>query len=147
MRRRGLVVSAFLLASVAMAQQPKSSPRKLADVAYARQMAQEGHDCANARTQRDENECIVQVRQTADNDFRLYYKGLALALAPDPSNIKRLDEAHASWVEYRDKTCAAIHALYSGGSIQESATARCEIQLTRSRMRDLEALYETPLHH
>ena len=142
-----LVINALVLGAAAAAQRPVTNPRKLAEEAYAREMAQEGHDCQNAPNQREENECIESARQTAENDFNLYYKGLALALTPDPSNVTRLNEAQARWVEYRDKTCAAIREFYRGGSIQGSATARCEIGLTRSRMRDLETLYETPLHH
>jgi hypothetical protein len=50
------------------------------------------------------------------------------------------------WEHYAQKACDAIDSFHPGATIGQSAIAICRIQLTRSRMQDLDVLYYTTLH-
>src|SRR4051812_33308843 len=103
--------------------------------------------CPNMTTTRDENMCLGRVRDEAQKNFDEFYKNLfALLEGIDNSPQERLDDAQAQWLEYRKQSCAAVEAMYKGGSIMPSRVMRCEISLTRSRMNDLADLYDLTLH-
>jgi uncharacterized protein YecT (DUF1311 family) len=69
------------------------------------------------------------------------------ALVGSVAGRQSLDDAQSEWLAYRQKTCGAIELFFAGGSGQAGFVARCQIQLTRSRMKDLDAIYNFPLHH
>src|SRR5262249_28674263 len=135
-----------LLWGMAWAQQP-TSYQKTAQAALNSQISQEGKDCPDARTTRDENICTANVVSVTERDFDVFYQSLLGLLGTEPGNQQKLREAQEQWLKYRDKTCEAVAALYDGGTIRPSAVSRCEIQLTRSRMRDLDSAYYTVLHN
>jgi len=58
----------------------------------------------------------------------------------------QLDSSQQQWELYTQKACDAIDSFSRGGTIRFSAVEKCRIQLTRSRMQDLNALYNTALH-
>ncbi len=121
--------------------------QKDAQSALLSQQAKEGKDCLDAGTTYGENICIGKVEALTKQDFDRFYNSLVSLLAPEASNIKKLEDAQAAWVQYRAKSCDAIGHLYEGGTIRPSAVAGCEIALMRSRMRDLDNIYYTVLHN
>jgi uncharacterized protein YecT (DUF1311 family) len=52
-----------------------------------------------------------------------------------------------AWSSYRRRQCQAVFDFHRSGTIAGAAQARCDIGLAWSRMRDLEELIETALHH
>ena len=50
------------------------------------------------------------------------------------------EQAQAKWVEYRDTHCAAVAAIYQGGSMQPMQRDACLVRLTEQRIAELKAL-------
>jgi uncharacterized protein YecT (DUF1311 family) len=140
-----LLLSVLALSLSLFAQNPQQR-QNTARAALQSEMVQEGKDCPDAKSQFALNICIEQVWGASQRDFNIFYENLFSLLAPDPTNQKALQTAQEQWLTYRALSCAAIDDLYRGGTIRPSAVTRCEIQLTRSRMRDLDSLYQTVLH-
>jgi uncharacterized protein YecT (DUF1311 family) len=136
----------FLVARSGSTAQGPAQLQAAARAALQSQMSQEGKDCPDARTQYDQNTCIGQVLAATNHDFEIFYQNLLFQLAPNPSNQENLKRAQKQWEAYREDTCNAIDELYKGGTIRSSAVTGCEVQLTRSRMRDLNNIYATVLH-
>jgi uncharacterized protein YecT (DUF1311 family) len=146
MRTSFFLILVFLTCSVAATQTP-AQYQEAAKKAFQSEIAQEGKDCANASTTYDENMCIGKVSDTTEQHFDTFYQNLLSLLAADPNNQARLKAAQTTWLKYRDESCSAISDFYKGGTIRPSAVVRCQIALTRSRMRDLNNLYYIPLHN
>jgi uncharacterized protein YecT (DUF1311 family) len=128
------------------AQQPASDQRKAAEALHA-QVSQIGKDCPNAKNTMEENSCISTVGQQTRNDFGIFYGSLRSLVSKSADAVAQLDSSQQEWERYEQKACDAIDSFYRGGTIRTSAVASCGIQLTRSRMQDLDALYYMPLHH
>ena len=118
-----------------------------AQAALQSQLAKEGMECAQPANTYEQNLCLDKAESRTEHDFEVFYQNLLALLDAESADQQRLKEAQIQWTQYKDKTCDAIDALYKGGTIRSSAVMRCEIEITRSRMRDLDYLYETVLHH
>ncbi len=141
---RVLLIVAVLIASYPLPAQTPAEHQRSAKAALQAELAAEGKDCPSAQTTYDENICIGAVAETTSTRFNTFYGALAALLEAD--DRKLLDDAQAQWQIYRQKTCNAVDHLYRAGTIRASADVRCEIELTRSRMRDLDSLYASVLH-
>ena len=99
-------------------------------------------------------------RHVNSHTFYLSYQGPL----PNPNTVKvditiaevllfpveqrlALRDSQQAWLNYRQKQCEAVFDFWRSGTVAPSAELRCKIELTRSRMRDLDSLYEMPLHH
>jgi uncharacterized protein YecT (DUF1311 family) len=102
-------------------------------------------DCLEARDNYEDKVCISQVAQQTENDFATFYQNLKELL--DSTSQTSLEQAQQEWIVYRDRTCKAIDEFLRDGSARVGLVTRCEIQLSRSRMKDLDAIYNLPLHH
>jgi len=143
---RVIVLTALVLASAAVFGQDFQARQHHVAAALAAlkmEQAKQGHDCAQAKNQYDDTMCTAEVAQAADKNLATFYDNLKAILGDD----KNLEDSQKAWLEYRKQACDAIYEFYKGGTIRNSAQARCEIRLTRERMGDLDALYEMPLHH
>jgi uncharacterized protein YecT (DUF1311 family) len=127
------------------AQSPSSDQNK-AKAALHSQVSQIGKDCPDARSTADENSCISIVEQQTRTDFAAFYGSLHSLLQPSPDAMGRLDSSQEAWEHYAQKACDDIASFYQRAAIGPSSIAICRIQLTRSRMRDLDVLYYTTLH-
>ena len=116
--------------------------QKAAKAAFDKEMARVGKDCTQVRNQRDENDCQSDAAGATERNFAAFYKALEGIIGN-----AALSDSQQAWLDYRKKQCDAVFDFWSPGTIAPSAELRCEIELTRSRMRDLDSLYETPLHH
>lgn len=129
----------------AQAPEKKLLPaQNAAAAALNAQMSQEGHDCPEAKSQHDWNICLDKVALATRKDFETFYRSLESLL--NGANVQKLRESQEQWNKYRDTACEAVDTLWDGGSGRNAATARCTIHLTRSRIKDLDALYDTVLH-
>lgn len=129
-----------------LAFQTQSYQSKAHD-ALQSQVGQIGKDCPTAKTTLEENSCIAEVGQKTKADFDTFYENLRALLSQKSDAVSQLDSSQQDWERYAQKACNAVDSFSSGGTIRFSAVERCRIQLTRSRMQDLDALYETVLHH
>jgi uncharacterized protein YecT (DUF1311 family) len=107
--------------------------------------SKEGKDCSQARDQHEQNICTAEVAEAADRNLALFYDNLKAIIDGDAQ--KKLQQSQDAWLQYRASACDAVFEFYKDGSIRNSERARCAIRLTRQRMRDLDVLYEGPLHH
>ena len=108
--------------------------QRTANAAFGAEMARVGTDCTNVRNQREEDSC--------ERNFSVFYSALESIVGSDA-----LYDSEQAWLDYRKKQCVAVFDFFRPGTIAPSAALRCKVELTRSRMRDLDSLFETALHH
>jgi uncharacterized protein YecT (DUF1311 family) len=138
------LICTLLFAFAAGAQTPLQH-QKAANEALQSQLSKERKDCLEARDNYEDKVCISQVAQQTESDFATFYQNLKELL--DSTGQTSLEQAQQEWIVYRDRTCKAIDEFLRDGSARVGMVARCEIQLARSRMKDLDAIYNLPLHH
>ena len=137
------MLSILPFAFKAGAQSPQQY-QKAANEALRSQLSQEGKDCSDARNNADDKLCISQVARQTESDFNTFYRNLKLLL--DSDGQSNLEQAQQDWIIYRDRSCKAIDQFFRDGTARVGMVARCEIQLQRSRMKDLRSIYSLPLH-
>ena len=120
--------------------------QKTAAAALQFEIAQIGKDCGKAQTTLEINSCLLSVAEKTESNFRALYGSLRSLLNTEPETARQLDDSEAQWVKYSTSACDAVDSFYSSGSIRVAAVTGCRIQLTRSRMQDLNALYFSVLH-
>ena len=142
----------LLLCSEAALRAQEAPSRRSAQLAYQTEMGEVGHDCPGQVDLLDRDECLNDVRVQTYKDFVTFFDGLRERLieqAPNDANALALDAAQRAWETERAATCDAVSNMYDAGTVkhpgstQPSASTRCLIQLTRSRMRDLMQLYSS----
>ena len=128
------------------AAQPRCSTpvecQKAANAAFAAEAARIGKDCRGARNQREDTACEREAADTTERNLSDFYTALEGIVGSDA-----LSGSHQAWLTYRKRQCDAIFAFYGRGTIAPSAQIRCQIALARSRMRDLDGLFDVQLHH
>ncbi|MBV9610899.1 MAG: DUF1311 domain-containing protein [Acidobacteriaceae bacterium] len=123
-----------------------ASYQNTAATALKFEMAQIGRDCGSANTTLEINGCLSRVEETSQRNFRAFYDSLRKLLNRAAGAAQQLDSSQANWEKYSTSACDAVYAFYRDGSIRNAKAIGCRIQLTRSRMQDLNALYDTVLH-
>lgn len=147
MNRLGLYfVLLFVLTLSPVQGQDPASYQKKAAVALQYEVGQTGKDCSNAKNTLETNGCLMGVAEKTENNFHLFYESLRGLLNPSPEAATELDSSQALWKKYSKSACDAIDTFYRSGTIRISAVTGCRIQLTRSRMQDLDLLYNDTLH-
>jgi uncharacterized protein YecT (DUF1311 family) len=119
--------------------------QRAANDALQLRLSKEGNDCLDVRNNNGDTFCITEVATQTDKDFSTFYENLKAIL--DQPNQKNLEDAQTKWVVYRDATCQAIDEFFRQGTARVGMVARCKIHVIRSRMKDLDAIYNLPLHH
>ncbi len=145
--RATLVISSIFACCLAAASQDFQTRQQHVDAAAAAlraEQAEEGRHCA-AQNQYEDNICSAQSAEAADRNLAVFYQNLKAILAGEAQHT--LQASQDAWLDYRKKTCDAVFAFYRDGTIRNAAQARCHTRLTSERMRDLDYLYEGPLHH
>jgi uncharacterized protein YecT (DUF1311 family) len=85
--------------------------------------------CAAAQNQMQLNRCWAREANNAA-------ERLTAALKKLPARA-RMEESQTKWAAYRDAHCAAVAALYEGGSMQPMQRAACLVRLTDARIAEL----------
>ena len=145
----------FLAGGSSQKKKPDSTPQskvptcghaiecqKAARAAFDAETARIGKDCLDVTNQRDDNICLDKAAAATERNFAGFYSALEGIVGS-----AGLRDSQQAWADYRKKQCDAIFDFWRAGTIAPSASLRCDIELTRSRMRDLEGLYDVPLHH
>jgi uncharacterized protein YecT (DUF1311 family) len=98
-------------------------------------------DCQNANTQTEMNQCAAEAFRRADRELNDTYSAIIKKLHAAP--LSKLRVAQRAWIQYRDANCDAATALYEGGSIAPMTHSLCLERITKSRTRELHAIYDT----
>jgi uncharacterized protein YecT (DUF1311 family) len=99
--------------------------------------------CKDAKSLQESNDCMEQAATTTKREFNRYFVKLTESIKDEKAKSE-LRLAQDRWGEYRDKSCAAAFDFYASGVMRAVMEFVCEIQLTRSRMKDLETIYPSP---
>ncbi len=126
-----------------------------ADAAWDREMTrEEAGDCNDARDTYDENMCLGRAVEASKANLKAYvdaFRGIFAISFPEewrfdgPTGtpptanefLKLFDRLESEWNNYKDSLCGAVFSLNKPGTIAPSASARCQLQLMRSHMREL----------
>jgi len=123
-----------LLAAPGVAQQNLSTatppPPMLAEV------------CKDAKSMQESNDCMEQAAINVKREFNRYFAKLTEAIKDEKAKSE-LRLAQDRWSEYREKSCSAAFDFYASGVMRAVMEFVCEIQLTRSRMKDLDIIYHS----
>jgi len=90
----------------------------------------------------ESNDCMEQAAITVRREFTRYFAKLTEAIKDEKAKSE-LRLAQDRWGEYKDKSCSAAFDFYASGVMRAVMESTCEIQLTRSRMKDLEVIYHS----
>lgn len=99
--------------------------------------------CKDAKSLQDSNDCMEQATDTAQRAFNRYFAKLTESIKDEKAKSE-LRLAQDRWTEYKNKSCQAAFDFYSSGVMRKIMEFTCDIQLTRSRMKDLEVIYPSP---
>jgi uncharacterized protein YecT (DUF1311 family) len=110
-------------------------------------------DCTNPEAQQELNYCSYQDFLKADKQLNaVYRKAVASQVATDkylaenyPKNVgavKALKKAQRAWIDYRDGHCDGVGLDVQGGSIQPLVVNTCLTEITRNRIKELNALIQ-----
>ena len=98
--------------------------------------------CGAATTQTELTRCwSVQSRQ-AEAEARTALTRVVAWLRDRGSAaaLRAVEDGESRWIAYRDTQCAAVAAVYDGGSLGPMQEARCRAGLAEARRRELDAL-------
>lgn len=155
--------------TVAAFFQQRSQLQQQAKAAFDREMArQKAGDCPHARSTYDENLCLGKAIHTTLANYQSFsgalrsllgqknpMMGASLGDMIGPTGkpltaeqmTKEFDQVEAGWETYRKAQCSAAYDFFKGGTIAPSMGELCELKLIRSRMADLNSIYDMALHH
>jgi hypothetical protein len=136
-----------------------------AKAAYDREMAREkAGDCRDADNTRSIVSCLETENLTTEANYRVYTGALRSRLGLTPGDedlqpgptgkpltaketVDEFDAAESAWQKYKKAQCTAAYDLFKGGTAAGPEAGVCWLRLTRSHMRELEAVYHMPLHN
>jgi len=98
--------------------------------------------CKDAKTLQESNDCMEQAATSTKREFVRFFAKLTEGIKDEKSKTE-LRVAQDRWTEYRDKSCSAAFDFYSSGVMRAIMEFTCEIQLTKSRMKDLDVIYHS----
>lgn len=146
----------------------RSQLQQQADSAFKREMARKkAGDCPNARTTYAEETCLGNAIKDSEANYQSFSGAIRALLGQKnplvtnteafvgPSGkplsaeslVKEFDQAETAWQTYRKTQCSAAYDLFKGGSIAPVMEEICELGLIRSRMTDLNSIYDMTLRH
>jgi uncharacterized protein YecT (DUF1311 family) len=94
-----------------------------------------------SQTQLEMNMDALKTYQKADAEMTAIYKK-ALKSLTDTAQRRMLIQAQRSWIKYKEDHCRAVAAFYEGGSMQPMVYSECKTEVTRQRIKSLQAYLE-----
>ena len=98
--------------------------------------------CKDAKSVQEGSDCMEQAAINERREFNKYFAKLTEAIKDEKAKSE-LRLAQQRWNEYKDKSCSAAFDFYASGVMRSVMESVCEIQLTRSRMKDLDVIYHS----
>jgi uncharacterized protein YecT (DUF1311 family) len=129
------------------------------------QAAEKAGDCPKADTTRAIEECLSADIAATRANFTTFSGTIRSILALESpgdrtpasgptgmpltpvERVKEFDDVAASWDKYSKQQISAAYHLWSGGTIAPVEALTCELMLLRSRMRELNLVYDSQLRH
>lgn len=141
-----------------------------AKAAFDREMvrdeaARKNGDCPEGRYSRASEECLGQELFLTRANFEKFTAAIRAILALEtpgdrhpvqgPTGIpltreerlKEFDSVEAAWNDYSKAQCSAAYDQWRGGTIAQVEGLYCVLTLMRSRMRELNFIYDAQLRH
>jgi uncharacterized protein YecT (DUF1311 family) len=99
--------------------------------------------CQSPMSGMDSSNCFHAAAQKADKELNLTYSQIRAALKNrgGDDDLQNLVNAQRLWLQFRDASCKAEHALYEGGSAAPEVYDACIEEKTRLRTVDLKTAY------
>jgi uncharacterized protein YecT (DUF1311 family) len=99
--------------------------------------------CQSPMSGVDSSNCFHVAAQKADKELNLTYSQIRAALKSrgGDDDLQNLVNAQRIWLQFRDASCKAEHALYEGGSAAPEVYDACIEETTRLRTADLKTAY------
>jgi uncharacterized protein YecT (DUF1311 family) len=98
--------------------------------------------CKDAKSMQESNDCMEQAAINVKREYVRYFAKLTESIKDEKAKGE-LRVAQDRWAEYRDKSCSAAFDFYASGVMRAVMEFVCEIQLTRSRIKDLDIIYHS----
>lgn len=129
------------------------------------QAAEKSGECPQANTTRAIEECLSGEIAASRANFEAFTGALRSILglegpgdkdnAAGPSGkpltsadrLRQFDAVQSAWETYSKAQAAAARDLWMGGTIAPVAGLTCQLMLIRSRMRELNRIYDAQLRH
>lgn len=96
-------------------------------------------DCSKAATQAEINVCSQNKFVAADKELNDLYKKVSAKLDTQQKLI--LIQSQREWISFRDEYAKIYKLIYNGGSMAPSAILECKTELTRTRIAELQTLF------
>jgi uncharacterized protein YecT (DUF1311 family) len=107
---------------------------------HAQHMNATGSPCNKPMSGAEQTQCYINASRQRDIELNLTYHEVFKVLASDEA--VQLRTAQNYWMQFRDSTCHAEKALYTGGSAAPMVYYACMEAETRYRINDLKNIYE-----
>jgi uncharacterized protein YecT (DUF1311 family) len=101
-------------------------------------------DCSKATNQLDLNICLQKQYAATDRELIDLYKKVSAKLDAQQRSI--LIQSQKRWISFRDEYAKIYELIYKGGSIAPSVILQCKIELTKTRITELQTLFEQISH-
>ncbi len=98
--------------------------------------------CKDSKSMKESNDCMEQAAITERREFNRYFAKLTESIKDEKAK-SGLRLAQDRWSEYKEKSCSAAFDFYASGVMRAVMEFACEIQLTRSRIKDLDMIYHS----
>ncbi len=97
-------------------------------------------DCSKATTQTEINVCSQNKFVAADKELNDLYKKVSAKLVTQQKLT--LIQSQRKWISFRDQYAKIYELIYNGGSMAPSAVLKCKTELTRTRIAELQTLFD-----
>ena len=137
---------------------------------YQREMAREhatenSGECPQANTTRAIEECLAGEISTTRSNYAAFTGALRSILALEgpgdrdavsgpggkpltaAERVRQFDAVQSAWETFSKAQATAAHDVWIGGTYAPVAGLTCELMLLRSRMHDLNRIYDAQLRH
>ena len=109
---------------------------------HAQHMNAPDSPCNKPSAGAEETHCFVVASQQRDKELNQTYQDVLKVLVLTSDDASQLRTAQRYWIQFRDSTCQAEKALYTGGSAAPMVYYACMEAETRYRIQDLKNTYE-----
>ncbi|VAW98673.1 hypothetical protein MNBD_GAMMA23-2382 [hydrothermal vent metagenome] len=99
-------------------------------------------DCQSLTTQSEMTICENKKLNKLEKELKEKFIYIS-KLSPDDKNLA---SAQILWEKYREKHCASVTNIYSGGSIYNYSFTLCNIRKTSARIKTLEIDYRDTIN-
>ena len=105
--------------------------------------AEEKLDCNNAMTTIEINRCMSLELEKVESVMDNYLAKSKEQYLKDDISLKSIEKSQVTWLNYRESHCNAVYDTWREGTIRNSMSIGCQIDLTQKRTKELWKYYLT----